>query len=302
MTFLVYLLTSLAPGDPISSYLTPDITPEAIAELRRYLGLDSPMMIRYFKWLSRMLVGDLGNSYIQKAPVIGLIAKSLPFTLRLGLTSLLVALAVALPLGAISAYKPNSIWDHISSVLAYIGTAIPGFFIGLVLVYTFAVKLHLLPTGGLTSKSGGGGFGDIVLHMILPIAVTSFGILGVFIKQIRGSMLEVTNEEYIKMARAKGMSEFKVITGFVLRNALIPIVTSVGLAIPNLLSGAVVAEQLFSLPGIGKLLMQAVNGRDYPIILGVTMYICVIVLVINLALDVIYGFLDPRIRIGRVKN
>jgi peptide/nickel transport system permease protein len=299
LTFFVFLLSNLAPGSPVQQYISPDFTEADIRRMEEYLGLDQPLYLRYFTWLLRMLAGDLGNSYRAKTPVTGLIAASLGPTAILASFSLAVAVAVAVPLGMISAARPGSVWDHAASALAYVGSAVPRFFIGLTAVYVFSVKLGVLPTGGLHSPSGGGGLGDSALHLVLPVFVVSFGLTGVFIRQTRGGMLEVYNEEYVKMARAKGLRERSVIFGFVLRNALIPIVTTIGLAVPTLLSGTVVAEQLFSLPGIGKLLMQAVAARDYPVIMGVAMFLSVTVLAVNLLLDVLYGLLDPHIRLAK---
>jgi peptide/nickel transport system permease protein len=299
LTFFVFMLSNLAPGSPMQQYITPDFSDADIARMEEYLGLNKPLVTQYFSWLQRMLLGDLGNSYRTKSPVIGLIGDGLGPTAVLAACSLVVSLIFAFPLGILAACKPDSVWDHISSAIAYVGTAVPRFFVGLTVVYIFAVKLKLLPTSGLHASSGAAGLGDRVIHLILPVFVVSFGLVGIFIKQIRSSMLETMSEEYVKLARAKGLPEWRVITGFVLRNALIPVVTTIGFAIPGLLSGAVVSEQLFSLPGIGKLLMQSVAARDYPVIMGVAMFISVVVLVVNLLLDIIYGLLDPRIRLAK---
>jgi peptide/nickel transport system permease protein len=301
LTFFVFTLSSLAPGSPVDSYVTPQSTPEDIAHMEEYLGLNDPIPVQYGKWLGRMLTGDLGNSYRAKMPVQSLIASALEPTLVLISFALLVALLAAVPLGVLSAIKPYSIWDHIASAMAYVGAAVPRFLIGLIAVFIFAVQLKILPATGLYSAAGDGDLLDRIQHLVLPVFVVSFGIFGVFVRQMRSSMLEVWNEEYVKLARAKGLSERQVILGFVLRNALIPVVTTVGLAIPALLSGTVIAEQLFALPGIGKLLLQAVTGRDYPVVMGVAMFLSVVVLVVNLLLDLIYGLLDPRIRLAKSK-
>jgi peptide/nickel transport system permease protein len=301
LTFFVFTLSSLAPGSPVDSYITPQSTPEDIAHMESYLGLDDPVPVRYAKWLGRMLTGDLGNSYRAKMPVQGLIADALGPTIVLTGTALLVALLAAVPLGVLSAVKPYSFWDRAANVMAYVGAAVPRFFVGLVVVFIFAVQLKVLPATGLYSAAGDGNLLDRMQHLILPVFVVAFGIFGVFVRQMRSSMLEVWNEEYVKLARAKGLAEWRVISGFVLRNALIPVVTTVGLAIPALLSGTVVAEQLFALPGIGKLLLQAVTGRDYPVVMGVAMFLSVVVLAVNLLLDIIYGLLDPRIRLAKAK-
>jgi peptide/nickel transport system permease protein len=295
ITFLVYLLSLLAPGSPEEQYRTSTSTAEDLQRIRVYLGLDKPMHVQYYRWLTRMLQGDLGNSYRVNAPVTGLISQAMGPTLLLAGLSLLVSVLVALPLGALSAYKPYSVIDYISSAIAYTGIAVPGFFIGLVLIYLFAIRLGILPTGGMYYNNGRG----LIKHLILPVSVVSFGMMGIFLKQTRASMLEVFNEEYVKMARAKGLREIQVVLGYVVRNAAIPVVTSIGLSIPVLISGAVIVEQLFSLPGLGKLMMQSILFRDYPVVMAVAVFISLVVLILNLLLDILYGILDPRIRENR---
>jgi peptide/nickel transport system permease protein len=292
ITFLVYALSLLSPGSPEEQYRTSNSTPEDLMRIRVYLGLDKPIHVQYFRWLVRMFHGNLGNSFRVNGPVIVLISQAMGPTLLLAALSLLTATAVALPLGALSAYKPYSVIDHIASAISYTGIAVPGFFIGLVLIYIFSVKLSLLPTSGMYNRDGTG----LLRHMILPVSVVSFGLIGIFLKQTRSSMLEVFNEEYIKMARAKGLPEFQVVMGYVVRNAAIPVVTSIGLSIPVLISGAVIVEQLFSLPGLGKLMMQSILFRDYPVVMAIAVFISLVVLGLNLILDIIYGILDPRIR------
>jgi peptide/nickel transport system permease protein len=292
ITFLVYLMSLLAPGSPEEQYRTSTSTPEDLARIRAYLGLDRPVYVQYFSWLFRMLRGDLGNSFRVSGPVMALVVQALGPTMLLSGLSLLVAVLIALPLGALAAYKPYSAADHIASAIAYAGIAVPGFFIGLVLIYLFSIRLGVLPTGGMYDNNGHG----LARHLVMPVSIVSFGMLGIFLKQTRSSMLEVFNEEYIKMARAKGLSELTVILGYVVRNAAIPVVTSIGLSIPVLISGAVIVEQLFSLPGMGKLMMQSILARDYPVVMAVAVFIALFVLALNLMLDIIYGILDPRIR------
>lgn len=297
VTVLVYILSSLAPGSVLDQYVTAETSAEDAARLSAYLGLDQPVYIQYLKWLSRMLRGDLGHSFSFGGPVITLIRKALGPTFLLAGCSLLTALIIALPLGIMSAYKPYSVWDHIGTVIAYIGTAIPSFFLGLTGVYFLALKLQWLPTSGLYSASGARSAADTLRHLILPVLVVSLEILGVFLRQTRSSMLEIYQEEYVKMARAKGLSEIEILLKYVFRNAAIPVVTSVGLTIPVLLSGVVVVEQLFVLPGIGKLLMQSILSRDYPVIMAIAVFISAVVLIVNIVLDIVYSLLDPRIRV-----
>jgi peptide/nickel transport system permease protein len=296
ITFLVYLLSNLTPGSPVDQYITPETRPEDIERIRAYLGLNQPMIVRYVKWLWRMIQGDLGHSFRTSSPALTLIAERVGPTLLLAASSLVLSLLIAIPLGVLSAYKPYTVWDYVASGLSYLGAAVPNFFIGLIGIYIFSVKLGLLPTGSMYTSGGAKTFADLAWHMTLPVLVISVGNVGIFLRQTRSSMLESLNEEYVRMARAKGLRERKVIFGHVLRNASIPIVTSISLMIPYLISGTVVVEQIFTLPGLGNLLMQSIMARDYPVIMAVTVFIALVVLGVNIAQDIIYGCLDPRIR------
>lgn len=296
VTLVVYILSSLAPGSPADIIASAgNLSEEAYEALKTSMGLDKPILVRYLLWLTDLLQGNLGISLSGNQPVAYLLSQRIGPSCILAVSALLLALLVSIPAGVISAYKPYSKWDNAFSMLAFLGTAIPNFFLGLLVVYIFAVKLKLLPAQGMYTTGQAGNIASVLQHLILPTFVLSLQHIGNFIKQTRGSVLEVLNEEYIKTARSKGIKEHAVIIKHALRNALIPIVTSIGLAIPVLVGGSLVTEQIFSWPGIGSLLIQSISVRDYNVIMGVTVIVALVVLVTNIVMDVLYGFLDPRI-------
>lgn len=296
ITIFVYVLANMAPGNPAEVIAaSSDMTAEALEELKVSMGLDKPVIVRYGIWLSDLLHGDLGVSTRTNQPIADMIGQRIGPSLTLTLTSVVVALIISIPLGVMAACKPYSIWDNISSVLAFLGTSTPNFFAALVLVYIFSVKLGICPAQGMYDAGGTESIASLAKHLVLPVIVMVIQIMGNLIKQTRGSVLEVMNEEYIKTARAKGIMEYKVIIKHGLRNALIPIVTSIGLLVPFLIGGAVVTEQIFSWPGIGSLMIQSISTRDYNAIMGITVMISIVVIVVNILLDVLYSYLDPRI-------
>lgn len=296
MTALVFFLSNLTPGSPVDAMITPEMGAEDIAALESRMGLDRPIYIQYFKWLGRMFQGDLGYSYRTSNPVIKDIGERVVPTLTLTLTVLVVAVIAGVTLGVLAACKPYSIWDTLASGLSFIGSSMPGFFIALVLVYIFSVKLGWLPTGGMYSSVSSTEFGDLAKHMILPTISMAMAQAGSYIRQTRSAMLEVIGEEYIKMARAKGMRERVVLYIHALKNAILPIVTAIGMSVPSLVGGSIIIEQIFGWPGMGTLMTMSVTYRDYPVIMGMTMYITVAVLATNLIMDLLYAVLDPRIR------
>lgn len=296
MTALVFFLSRLTPGSPVDAMITPEMGVEDIAALEHRMGLDQPVYVQYFRWLESMFKGDLGYSYRTSAPVIKDIGVRVGPTLVLTLTVLVVSVIIGVTLGVLAASKPFSAWDMIASGLSFVGSSMPGFFIGLLLVYVFSIKLGLLPTGGMYTSVGSTSFADLVKHMLLPTITMSLSSAGSYIRQTRSAMLEVMGEEYVKMARAKGMRERTVLYIHALRNALLPIVTSIGMSVPGLVGGSIIIEQIFGWPGMGTLMVLSVTYRDYPVIMGITMYITVAVLITNLVMDLLYAVLDPRIR------
>ena len=295
ITFLVFVMSNLAPGGPLDLLTADaDLSPEAYEALQVALGLDKPVLTRYGIWLGDFLKGDMGTSYRFNSPVSGLISVRIGPTLLLMGSSLGLALLVAIPLGILVSVKPYGKLDYLSNAFAFLGQAIPTFFYSLVLVYIFSAKLGWLPMLGMNT-TGETGFGDTVKHLVMPVMVLSWHQMASFIRYTRASMLEVRNAEHVKTARSKGLPTGKVLIKHIFRNALIPVVTQIGLQVPLLIGGAVVVEQIFSWPGIGSLLINSITYRDYPVIMGVTCLIAVAVLATNLLLDIIYARLDPRI-------
>lgn len=297
ITFAIYLLINLAPGGPLSVLASSgEMSLSDLEALKISMGLDKPIVVRYFIWLGDLFRGDMGVSYRTSQEVSLMISQRVIPSLTLTGTGIIGAVLIGVPLGIISAYKQNSIWDHISTFIAFIGASVPNFFLSLLLIYILAVKLKLFPTSGMQSSGQAGNIADFLKHLALPAFVCGIQPIGNYIKQTRSSVLEVLNEEYIKTARSKGLTNTVIVLKHAFRNALIPVVTTISLTIPFLIGGAVVTEQIFAWPGIGSLMITAITGRDYPVIMGVAVMICGVVLVANLVLDLIYAALDPRIK------
>ena len=297
ITFVIYTLINLAPGGPLSVLAASgEMSLSDLEALKISMGLDKPIVIRYFIWLGDLLHGDFGISYRTSQEVSLMISQRIMPSLMLTGTGILAAMLVGVPLGIISAYKPNSVWDHISTFISFIGASVPNFFLSLLLIYVLAVKLKWFPTSGMQSSGMSGNLLDLLHHLALPAFVCGIQPIGNYIKQTRSSVLEVLNEEYSKTARSKGLTNVVIVLKHAFRNALIPIVTTISLSIPFLIGGAVVTEQIFAWPGIGSLMITAITSRDYPVIMGVAVLICGVVLVANLILDLIYAALDPRIK------
>lgn len=297
ITFAVYVLINLAPGGPLSILASSgEMSLSDLEAMKISLGLDKPIIIRYFMWLGDLFRGDLGVSYRTSQEVSMMISQRIMPSLLLTGVGILGAILIGVPLGIISAYKPNSIWDHISTFVAFIGASVPNFFLSLLLIYVLSVKLKIFPTSGMYSSGGAKDLSDLLHHLALPAFVCGIQPVGNYIKQTKSSVMEVLNEEYIKTARSKGLTNVVIVIKHAFRNALIPVVTTISLTIPFLIGGAVVTEQIFAWPGIGSLMITAITSRDYPVIMGVAVLICVTVLVANLILDLIYAALDPRIK------
>ena len=296
ITFFVFLLTDMVPGSPVDLLNeSGELTPEAYAELEHALGLDRPFLVRYASWLGDMLRGDMGVSNRTKQPVADMIGERIGPSLTLTLSGLLLAVLISIPLGTMSACKPYSLWDNLSSVVAFIGTSAPGFFLCLLAIYLFSVKLGWLPASGMYDVGAAHTLPNLLRHLLMPALIVGLQLTGSLIKQTRGSVLEVMNEEYIKTARSKGISEQRVIVRHALRNALIPIVTQIIIQVPFLVGGSVAIEKIFGWPGIGSLMVTSISSRDYNTILGIAVVICIAVLAANILLDILYSCLDPRI-------
>ena len=297
ITILVYAMSVNAPGDPVRMALnSPDATQEDMDRLREEWGLNDPIIVQYMNWTRKMLQGDLGTSYRTHRPVSEMISERIGPTLLITVTSVILALLISLPCGALAAYKPYTLWDYMASGISFIGAATPGFFAALVALYIFSVKLKWLPTGGMYGTDGIQSLPLLIRHMVLPVMTLTLAQIGSYIRQVRSSVLEVLGEDYIRTARSKGIREIRVVMRHTLRNVLIPIVTLVSMQIPFLVGGAVVTEQIFGWPGIGSLMVYSITARDYPTIMGISAMIGFAVLTANVVLDIVYALLDPRIR------
>lgn len=296
VTVVNFIIINMAPGSPVDMLIDPNITAADLEMRRQALGLNDPLYMQYFRWAGNLLNGNLGYSMTSFQPVAGMIAERIgPTVLLMGL-ALTVGVLIAIPLGIISASRQYSKVDYLATGGAFIGISVPSFFMALGLIYIFSLQLKLLPSGGMITLGGNGGFGDRLLHLVLPVTVLGISIAGKKIRYVRSSILEILGEDYLRTARAKGLREFIVINKHALRNALIPIITVVGLEIPILLGGAVITEQIFSWPGIGQLTMASIMSRDYPTLMGLNLLAAVMVLFGNLVTDILYSIADPRIK------
>jgi len=299
ISILVFLLVNAVPGSPVADLaFNPTTRPEDIAAIKHALGLDQPLYKRYFVWLSHVVRGDLGLNMVTYRPVTRDIADRLPNTLKLTFSAFLLALVFSIPLGVYSAVKRNSAFDYIATVASVGGVSIPSFWFGLLLILFFAVKLGWFPTGGVVPIRGDAGPLVQLKHLVLPSIALAITELAAWTRYIRGQMLEVIRQDYIRTARAKGLKERLVIFRHALRNALLPLITLLGLAIPSFFSGALIIETIFSWPGIGRLTFDAAQARNYTVIMGTVLMSSTLVILGNLAADIGYSLLDPRIKQG----
>jgi peptide/nickel transport system permease protein len=308
ITFISFAIIHLAPGDP-TEVITGDQPVDAAAHtqkiLREAYGLDKPLHVQYWNWLSRLVRFDFGRSFSPDGrPVLAKIAERLPVTLLLNVVEMAIIVAIAVPIGVLSATRQYSVFDKVTTIFVFVGFATPDFWLALLLMILFGVQLGWLPISGLRSLSWEylsfwGQQTDFLAHLILPIVVATFGGLAGFSRYMRQSMLEVVRQDYIQSARAKGLAERVVIGKHALRNAMLPIVTILGLSLPGLIGGSVIVETIFAIPGMGQLMVQAVFERDYPVIMGNLVIVAMLTLVANLLADLSYGLVDPRIRVGR---
>jgi len=296
VTVFNFVIIWMAPGDPVDAYFNPYATETDLAVKRASMGLDQPVWVQYGVWLGKLLHGDLGYSYTDYEPVAKKLGNRIGPTLLLMGVAMLVAYLMAIPIGILSATKQYSLLDYGITGLSFIGISIPAFFFGLFGIYLFALKLHWFPTGGMFQLGGGGDLLDRIRHMVLPVMVLSAAISGKMVRYVRSSMLDVLNQDYLRTARAKGLGEFLVIGRHALKNALIPIITVIGLDIPLLIGGAVVTEQIFQWPGIGQLTIQSIGSRDYPTLMAINLLSAIFVVIANLLTDVAYRIADPRIK------
>jgi len=289
VALITFSLAHLAPGSPFDKNPNRPLPEETIARLERYFGVDKPIPEQFVIYVGNLLRGDLGNSFVQRGrPVSEIIGQGIGVTAQLGIQALLLALAFSIPLGIISALKQNTPLDYFSLLIATIGTTIPGFVTAIFLIYIFGVSFRLLPFVGWGTWQ----------HSIMPTFVLALG-PGAFLTRItRASMLEAIRQDYVRTARSKGLREQSVIVGHALKNALIPVATIIGPATAGLITGSFIIESLFNVPGIGRFYVLSINGRDYPMIMSTTLLYAFIIMIANLTVDIVYGALDPRIKVS----
>ena len=300
ITVTMYIIVNLAPGDPVTALMNPEqmanMGPEWVERQRESLGLNDPLPVRYLLWLRETATGNLGFSSEDRLPVSEKIAERIGPTLQLMGVVIAVSVLVGVPLGVLSALRQYSFVDYLLTLLGFLTVSIPSFFLALVLIYVFALKLDWLPATGMYTVGQSRSFVDSLSHILLPATVLGLGQAAPIIRYTRASLLETIKQDYVVTARAKGLAESWVVTRHALRNALIPIVTVIALNVPSLLGGTVIIEQVFAWPGMGSLAIGAVQARDYNLLMGINLIAASMILASNLLADVVYAFVDPRIK------
>lgn len=303
VSVIIFILFTLAPGDVVSNMVAqnPKMPAEKIVQLRHIYHLDKPRIVQYWYWAADAIKGNLGESYKYKEPVTAVLHTYIWNSFYLALASFAAAVVLSIPIGVLSATKQYSVFDYVFTIFALAGVSIPSFFLGMLLIKWFAISIPLFPVGGMytTGSKAVGIFklGDMMYHMFLPFLVLTFGSMATLMRYTRTSMLEVIRQDYVRTARAKGLREKVVIYKHALRNGLIPVITLLGMWLPGLFSGAMITEALFLWPGIGPVTLYAINNRDYPLLMGINMFLAFLTLLGNLLADVTYAVVDPRIRL-----
>jgi peptide/nickel transport system permease protein len=295
ISLIVFTGVRMIPGDPARVMAGTDADEAGLADIREKYGLKDPVPIQYVRWVRLAVVGDLGESIRTRESVVRTVARKLPITIELALLSLLVALAIAIPVGVLSAVRRNSVWDYLANGVSLCGLSVPSFWLGIMLILFFSVRLGVLPASGFVPL-----WEDPVANlkrMIMPAFVLGTALTAVLMRQTRNSMIEILSADYIRTARSKGLAGRAVVFRHAIRNGLIPVVTILGLQMGALMGGAVVTEQIFVVPGFGRLIVEAVFTRDYPLVQGVVLITASAYVVINLLVDISYTILDPRIRV-----
>ncbi|ADO44149.1 ABC transporter permease [Ketogulonicigenium vulgare] len=313
---VVFLLMQLAPGDAVSMLISDQASEADKDRIRAAWGLDQPPAVQFISFLGKAMTGDFGMSFRFREPVMELVIARLPATIELALAATLVAIAVGIPLGVLAGARPDSIWDSIASTFSFAGISMPNFWIGIMLILLFAGQWHLLPSGGrepwgldLTPITGfhlidaalqgrGDAFVAALRHLALPAIVLGTNMMGIITQMTRAAVQEALHEDYVMTARAKGLSPTRILWRHAFRNALIGVVTVIGLEFGALLSGAMIVEAVFAWPGIGSLLVQGITGRDFPLIIGLVLVYTTIFILVNLLIDILYTVIDPRIRVS----
>lgn len=298
------MLMQMIPGGPLAAYENnPNISPEDLERLQHELGLDAPKHVQYWNWLTTVLQGDWGTSLITRRPALVEIGEKIPNTLYLSIIAFIGALLIAIPVGITSAVRQYSWFDHLMTTIAFIGQSMPVFWFGLILIIVFNVMLKnplgggpFLPGGGMYTIGAPPSLEDRITHLILPASVLIFFSLGTHIRYMRAGMLDTLHQDYIRTAHAKGLRERAVITRHAFKNSIIPLVTIIGLEIPGLVNGALITETIFSWPGMGRLFFNSIERGDYAVMMGILMISAVLIVLFGLVTDIVYAFLDPRIR------
>jgi peptide/nickel transport system permease protein len=317
ISLLVFLLIHAAPGDPADLLLSDEASPADIAEARHRWGLDQPIYVQYLRFLANVASGDLGISFRYADPVLDLIGQRLPATIELALVSLLIAVAFGVPLGVWAGARPNSWADNLGSMFGFFGISMPSFWLGIMLILVISGYFNWLPSSGRNTYGVGQGAEtgfyiieglftgnmkaawDGIKYIIMPAIALGTGMMGLVMRVTRSSVLEIMSEDYVRTARAKGLGENRILWKHVLRNSLVPVITVVGLELGTLLSGSIIVETVFAWPGSGSLLISAIQSRDYPLITGTVLTYTIAFVAINFAIDILYAWIDPRIRFGR---
>lgn len=297
VSFVGFSILSLAPGGPLAAYaLNPNMTDEDLQRIAKQMGLDQPIPVQYARWATGLLVGDWGRSYRDTQPVLNIIMSRLPATFELMLVSTTLAVILGTFVGLLGAIRRYSIFDYLATIGAMVALSIPTFWFGLMVIYIFAVKLGWLPPGNIATI-GDGSLLDRLHHLIAPSAVLALVTVAIWSRYTRSSMIEVINQDYIRTARSKGLRERLVVARHGLRNAVLPLITIAGLQLPTLFGGALVTETVFTWPGMGRLFVDSLGYRDYPVLMGILMFTAVLVLLGNLIADILCAIADPRIRL-----
>jgi peptide/nickel transport system permease protein len=297
ISMVLFALITALPGGVLAAYENnPDITPEDYARLQAKYGLNDPLPLKYVKWAGNLLRGDWGDSFVSKRPVIAEIADRLPNTLLLMGAAFIVTLLIAIPLGVLSALRQYSVFDHVATTLAFAGQSLPVFWFGLLLIIVFSVQLGWFPGSGMLTPGKPFALLDLIRHMVLPVTMLAVVSAAGYMRFMRSSMLDVIKQDYVRTARAKGLNERIILLRHGLRNAFIPMITLIMLDVPILFGGAVFTETIFSWPGMGRLFVESAFKTDYPMLMALLMINCVLIIVCNLLADVLYAYLDPRIK------
>ncbi len=296
VSLLIFTVMNLLPGDPAAIMLGTSATPETLAALRTQMGLDDPLIVRYLAWLAGVVQGDLGQSYTYGVPVAGLIVERLAVTLPLALMAVVMSVAIAVPLGVAAARRHNGLFDYIAGAFSYVSIAVPAFWVGLLLIIAFSTKLGWMPAGGFPGWNAGLLSG--LAALLMPAVALALPQAGVLTRVARSAVLEVMGEDFVRTARAKGLSDRAAVWRHALPNALIPVVTMIGLQFTFLIAGAVLVENVFNLPGLGRLALQALSQRDIIVMQDVVLFFSALVIVMNFLVDLAYLVIDPRLRVA----